>query len=789
MKAPAGSATRDRLLQLREEIARHNELYHRKDAPKIEDDEYDRLFRELKDLEAKFPELADPGSPTRTVGTPGDSAFAPVHHLLPMRSLGNIMPGEESREDAGIPPELLHFGQTICKKAGIEDVEQLQFLAEPKFDGLAVNLCYENGHLAWAATRGDGRVGEDVTANVRTIASVPERLAGESVPRLVEVRGEVYLPREAFARLNEEVAATSGGKKVFANPRNAAAGSLRQKNPEVTRKRPLDFFVYNLGEVRGGEIPTTQGAVLGLARDWGLPVCDRVRTVTGIAGCQAYYRESLDLRDDLPYELDGVVYKVDDRVLQEALGHDDRVPHWAVAHKFPAPRAQTRLLSVTFQVGRTGAITPVAELEKVALGGVWVRRATLHNPGFIKKMSLALKDRVEIRRAGEVIPEILRVAKQAPPAQRSRIEIPDTCPECDSEVESVGDLLFCTGGLECRAQLRRVIEHFVSRDAMDIDGIGQENIRYLVEEGRLRHVDDLYRLHTEDFVRMAMLRENANQAGSHWREVLQYLEKEQEIPLRSLLKVLEPSMPKVGATTRGILVQHFESLEEIGETSEEDLRKAGVSATSARATRRFFEQNPGKEQWHACLYAGLDAHRKELTANAEKLIGRIGESRAQDLGRLVFALGIRDVGRVAARHLARAYPSLQQLQELKEEQIRELSGFGEVMAHSVVQFFAQPANRAVLKRLAEAGVSGTPMEQGDARLAGRSFVLTGVFEQYDRKEAQAELERLGARVMSQVGPGAEAVIAGAGAGAAKLRKAEELGIPVWGERELAEFLQ
>ena len=504
----AAAEAAKRVEDLRHQLRNHAHRYYVLDAPEIEDEAYDRLFRELQELEAEY-DLTAPDSPTQRVGAPVEGGFPPSRHEQAMLSLANIMPPEESPESLeGLPDELKKFHERLLKRAQSEDAPSpdlpLDFLAEPKFDGLAVNLRYEAGLLVRAATRGDGAVGDEVTENVRTIRSVPLRLLDKNPPRLLEVRGEVYISREGFRRLNEradEARASEEsplGRRRFVNPRNAAAGSLRQKDPRITAERELNLYCYALGAMESGPELKRQNEILAHLQDWGFRVCDRAQVVTGIDGCWEYYREIHAERADLAYETDGVVYKVNDLALQGRLGQDARSPHWAVAHKFPAETAPAVLEDVSFQVGRTGVVTPVAHLSPVQVGGVTVRRATLHNLGFVKGKGLKIGDTLDVRRAGDVIPEIASVRKPAAAGKSRTVKPPPECPVCGAEVIREEDILYCSGGLECPAQVRSTLMHFVSRDAMDIEGLGEEHIAMLVEEKKLRHVDDFYQLGEPD---------------------------------------------------------------------------------------------------------------------------------------------------------------------------------------------------------------------------------------------------------------------------------------------------
>ena len=814
--AAAPRAVAEQAQDLRAQLRRHADLYYRQDAPEIADEDYDRLFRRLQELEARYPELAADDSPTRRVGAPAAGAFAPVAHGQPMLSLGNIMPpAEPARLLDEAHPELAAFLERLRRRAELDAAAEIAFLAEPKLDGLAVSLRYEDGRLARAATRGDGRVGEDVTANVRTIRSAPLRLLGASPPALVEVRGEVIISRAGFAALNAraEAAPDDPAARRFANPRNAAAGSLRQKDPRVTAARPLELYCYGLGAREGGPEPARLSGLLEQLRAWGFRVCGESEVVRGAAGCFDYYRKLYRRRGELPYEIDGVVYKVDDRALLRALGQDARAPHGMAAHKFPAPTARTRLRAVEFQVSRTGTLTPVALLEPVALGGVTVRRATLHNLGFVKEKGLALGDTVELRRAGDVIPEIVAVRRRAPAARRRAVEPPAACPACGAATSRIDDFLFCTGELECPAQVRHTVAHFASRDAMDIDGLGEELVGALVEAGKVKRVDGLYGLRAEDLAEILMRRDEV------WAAAQDCINEEGGADSPLLIRALAPGMPGVTGETAKRLAKHFGSLEELAAAArtedgkgllevpglgdaQSDKAERNEPATAAAARKRreraarqrakrvqdFFREHPESEDWKRVLEENVKKHMSKLEL-PDTLMENIAKSRERDLGRLIYALGIREVGRVMAARLAREFGSLEKLREAEEAQLLEIPEVGEVMAKYVVDFFRQVSNKKVIDGLIAIGVKGVPLPDAGAALAGKKYVLTGTFVNFKRAEAKQALEARGARVSAQVGANADAVIAGDQPGEQKLRQAAAKDIPVWGEAELAELLR
>ena len=853
----------ERVENLRHQLRRHAHRYYVLDAPEIEDEEYDRLFRELQDLEAEYG-LTTPDSPTQRVGAPVEGGFPSSRHERAMLSLANIMPPEKDPESLkSIPPELKKFHARLLKRAGLEEGPPLDFLAEPKFDGLAVNLRYEKGFLTRAATRGDGEVGDDVTENVRTIRSVPLRLLDESPPHLLEVRGEVYISREGFHRLNEQAEKAlvsrgpSSGHRRFVNPRNAAAGSLRQKDPRITAGRELEIYCYALGAVEAGPGMASQSEVLDYLRSSGFRVCDRARVVTGIEGCWDYYREIHAKRASLAYEIDGVVYKINDLELQRQLGQDARTPHWAVAHKFPAEKALAVLEGVSFQVGRTGVVTPVAHLSPVRVGGVTVRRATLHNLGFIRDKGLRIGDTVEVHRAGDVIPEIVSVRETGMTGVLQAVEPPPVCPVCGSEIVREDDILYCTGGLECPAQVRSTLVHFVSRDAMNIENLGEEHIAALVDEGKLRHVDDFYGL--TEFDIETLLRKKARKQRralifekiKAWRDASKALRRGEDPELSVLLTALgityvfgaqikglaarftsfealrkatpeqraagclnakaRQSMeeflnapdraenlqkeifqnlvshiPGIGRTTASDLVRKFESLDALRAADFQALREV-CRPMAAAAVQDFFARAPFPRAQIKILYKSLENRQGEELGLPRKIVENINRSRDVELGRLVFALGIRGVGRVTALSLARHFRSLDRLMKADSRVLVEVPDIGPVIANNIVEFFAQPANRRVIERLLEKLEVRAP-DMATAALQGRAYVLTGTFSEIERSEIRKELEARGAKVATSVSSNTSAVIAGTRPGRAKTERAHALGIPILGEAELRELL-
>ena len=550
MAIPA--AISQRAAELRETIEYHNYRYYVLDDPEIPDAEYDRLLRKLEALERDHPALVTPDSPTQRVGDSPLEAFGEVVHALPMLSLANAFQEQE----------LMDFDRRVRERLGVEQVE---YAAEPKLDGLAASLVYEDGILVRAATRGDGTRGEDVTQNVRTIKAVPLRLRGKDYPRVLEARGEVFMTSAGFQRLNEDQARK--GEKIFANPRNAAAGGLRQLNPRITASRPLTIVCYGVGQVVDGELPASHHETLERLKIWGFRVSPEAAMVQGVDGCTAYYRDLLERRDSLGYDVDGVVFKVDAIAQQERLGFVSRAPRWAIAYKFPAEEELTQVRAIEVQVGRTGAITPVARLEPVHVGGVTVTNATLHNQDEIDRKDVRVGDTVVVRRAGDVIPEVVRVLKDRRRRGARRYRLPDKCPVCGSEVVRIeGEAAArCSGGLICPAQRIQAIRHFASRRALDIEGLGDKLVEQLVEEGLVESILDLYSLGAEQLAALERMGEKSadNLVGA--------LQKSRDSSFARFLYAL--GIRDVGEATAQALARHFGDLK--------SLRRADLDALQA----------------------------------------------------------------------------------------------------------------------------------------------------------------------------------------------------------------
>jgi DNA ligase (NAD+) len=576
----AASVDLKRAAEIRRQIEHHDYRYYVLDDPEVSDARYDALMRELRELEAAHPELVVADSPTRRVGGMPSREFAEVVHAVPMLSLENAFDAQD----------VLDFDGRVCERL---DVEQVEYCAEPKIDGLAINLRYERGQLVQAATRGDGATGEDVTVNVRAIRSVPLHLLGRDVPAVLEVRGEVFMTRRSFDQLNGRQ--SEKGEKTFANPRNAAAGSLRQLDPSVTASRSLDLYFYGVGAVERWSQPQRHSEVLAALRAFGLRTCPDVDVVQGAAGCLEYYARIGRRRHSLGYDIDGVVYKVDRLDWQRDLGFVSRAPRWALAHKFPAQEETTTVRDVEFQVGRTGALTPVARLEPVFVGGVTVSNVTLHNMDELERRDVRIGDTVVVRRAGDVIPEVVRVVPERRPPDTRRIQLPELCPVCGSHVaRAQGEAVArCTGGLVCLAQRREALRHFASRRAMDIEGLGDKLVEQLVESGRVTTPADLYGLGADE---LAALDRMGQKSAA---KLVEALDRSRQTTMQRFLFAL--GIRDVGEATALALAQHFGNLDSLQQASLDEIQQVhDVGPVVAAHVRSFFDE-PGNRAVVAAL--------------------------------------------------------------------------------------------------------------------------------------------------------------------------------------------
>lgn len=623
---------------LRTEIDRHNYRYYVLDEPSIPDAEYDRLLRQLTQLETQNPHLITPDSPTQRVGARPLTAFEEVAHEVPMLSLDNAFSADEMRD----------FERRIQDRLKSDAV--IEFACEPKLDGIAVSLLYEDGLLVRGATRGDGQTGENITQNLRTVPSIPLRLRGQGWPRRLEVRGEVYMPKAGFEALNRS--ARERGEKTFVNPRNAAAGSLRQLDAKITASRPLQMCCYSVGAVEGGELPPAHADVLAQLHDWGFRINDQMQVVQGVDACIEYYEQLQKRRDSLHYEIDGIVFKVNDLQLQQQLGFVSRAPRWAIAYKFPAQEEMTRLLDVEFQVGRTGAVTPVARLEPVFVGGVTVSNATLHNGDEIERLGVRCGDTVIVRRAGDVIPQVVQVVLDKRPENTRPIVFPDQCPVCGSEVfRSEGEAVArCTGGLYCAAQRKQAIKHFASRKALDIEGLGDKLVDVLVDKQLVNSVADLFNL---EHAAISGLERMGDKSASNLLEALQ---KSKRTTLARFVYAL--GIREVGEATARNLANHFETLEALMAASEEQLLGVeDVGPIVANHIVHFFQQEHNQEIIAALLAEGLtwpaieknNAQQASLTGQTWVLTGTLESLTRDEAKSRLEALGAKVSGSVSAK--------------------------------------------------------------------------------------------------------------------------------------------
>lgn len=614
------------------------------------DVDYDRLMRELEALEAAHPQLASADSPTQRVGHLAASRFAEVRHALPMLSLGNAFSDEEVAE----------FVRRISERL---EVKQPLFSAEPKLDGLAISLRYENGEFVQGATRGDGATGEDVSANLRTVKAIPLRLRGEGWPQILEVRGEVYMPRAAFETYNAQMRLHGG--KVLANPRNGAAGSLRQLDARITAQRPLSFFAYGIGEVSEDALPQTHSAILAQLREWGFPVSALVEVVQGSDGLLAYYQRIGAARDGLPFDIDGVVYKLDDLAGQREMGFVSRAPRWAIAHKFPAQEQSTTVEAIEIQIGRTGAATPVARLKPVHVAGVIVTNATLHNADQIARLDVRVGDTVIVRRAGDVIPEVAGVVADQRPPGTQPWQMPTQCPVCGSEiVREEGEAVWrCSGELTCPAQRKEAFRHFVSRRAMDVDGLGEKFIEVLVDSGVVQGVADLYLLNVDQLLQLRLI-STAESPHAFLREAREHL-------ATGAYAQLEKTVVSIGVDLAGE--------REVPQTWQADLLRAGLPA--------------------------FDWNRKKIATKwAENLIEAIEKSRDTTLERFLFALGIEHVGEKTAKALSAWFGDLELIRHLPWPLFKRVPDIGGEVARSLGHFLDQPGNQQAIDDLLQRGV-------------------------------------------------------------------------------------
>ncbi|MEF9898446.1 MAG: NAD-dependent DNA ligase LigA [Pseudomonas sp.] len=772
-----------RILELRTELDQHNHRYYVLDEPSVPDAEYDRLFNELKALEAEHPELVAPDSPTQRVGGAPLSAFSQVRHEVPMLSLGNAFEENDLRE----------FDRRVVEGLDLPagdlfgDVAAVDYSCEPKLDGLAVSLLYRDGQLVQGATRGDGTTGEDISVNVRTVRNIPLKLQGEGWPAVLEVRGEVYMSKAGFERLN--LAQIEAGAKTFANPRNAAAGSLRQLDSKITASRPLEFCCYGVGQV-SAPLADTHIGTLEQLKAWGLPISRELRHAAGVAECLAYYRDIGARRNDLPYEIDGVVFKVNSLASQRELGFRAREPRWAIAHKFPAMEELTEVLDVEFQVGRTGAVTPVARLKPVKVAGVTVSNATLHNMDEVARLGLMIGDTVIIRRAGDVIPQVMQVVTDRRPDDARPVHIPTQCPVCGSQVErtqlikrskgketvSEGAVYRCVGRLACAAQLKQAIIHYVSRRAMDIEGLGEKSVEQLVDEGLIRSPADLYQLTFEQIVDLEGFAELSS------KNLLAAIAASKQPGLARFIYAL--GIPDVGEETAKVLARSLGSLQRVMAALPQVLTYLpDIGLEVAHEIHSFFEDEHNRTVIAQLLERGLQLQDEgDLAAEF---------AASTTLAGLIAKLDIPSVGPTGAEKLVAKLDSLEKIIAADGIDLRQ--ALAAKQADAVRNYFQVPANAALAlaieAQLRDFGMHWTSEKKIAAGLplAGQTWVLTGSLERMSRDIAKDKLESLGAKVAGSVSAKTHCVVAGPGAGS-KLAKANELGLKVLDEDAFVIFL-
>jgi DNA ligase (NAD+) len=635
--SPPVLAVVERASSLRQQINHHNHQYHTLDQPEVSDAEFDRLFRDLKALEREHPELVSEDSPTQRIGSAPLPAFSQVQHELPMLSLDNAF-GKDDMWD---------FDRRV--KSRLELPADIAYDCEPKIDGVAVSLLYENGSLVRGATRGDGATGEDITRNVRTIESIPLSLMGKGYPSRLEVRGEIYFPRPAFDKMNQE--AERAGHKVFANPRNAAAGTIRQLDSRETARRPLTMFAYSVGIVEGSELPETQSGILAALASWGIRINPLIETVVGVDGCIEYYQKLLALRSSLGYEIDGVVFKVDGIAEQRKLGMLTRTPRWAIAHKFPAEEGITVLEDVEFQVGRTGAVTPVARLKPVQVGGVTISNATLHNMDEVARLGLVIGDTVVVQRAGDVIPKVISVVRDKRPQAIRQIILPAQCPACGSEVlQTEGEVIArCTGGLSCSAQRKESIRHFSSRLALDIEGLGDKLVNQLVDAGLINSPADLFQLTLKQLVNLERM------APKSANNLLEALEKSKLTTLSRFIYAL--GIQEVGESTARNLAQYYLGLEPLRQADEDSLQEVpDVGPIVAKKVAHFFQQEINHQVIDTLLESGVrwqeqasSSGRDALAGETYVLTGTLTSLTRNDAKARLMSLGAKVSGSVSVK--------------------------------------------------------------------------------------------------------------------------------------------
>lgn len=773
-----------RIAQLRAEIEKHNRQYYELDQPLIPDAEYDRLFRELQTLESQHPKFATPDSPTQRVGGKVLDAFAPVRHAVPMLSIRT----ETDISDAGA----IAFDTRVRKELKPNEIDAIEYTCELKFDGLAINLRYENGLLVQAATRGDGETGEDVTQNIRTIHSIPLLLHGCNAA-VLEVRGEVYMSRRDFERYNEKQREL--GLSTLVNPRNGAAGSIRQLDPALAARRPLSFFAYGLGEVQGWSLPATHSAVLDALGKWGVPVSSECAVVHGPQELVEFHRRIAAKRDNLPFDIDGVVYKVNSLALQTRLGFVSREPRWAVAHKYPPQEELTTLLDIEVQVGRTGALTPVARLKPVFVGGTTVSNATLHNVDEIERKGIRIGDTVIVRRAGDVIPEIVGVVEDMRPNETREFVMPKFCPKCGAHVVKFEkekklktkthilkeSAYRCVGGLSCPAQRKQAIIHFASRRAMNIDGLGAKIVNQLIDSSLVKTPSDLFSLKLPQLIQIERMGELSA------TNLINAIEKSKQTTLARFVFAL--GIPEVGEGTAKDLARYLGSLDRIKKALPEILEYIpNIGKEVASATYEFFLDQHNQHVLNELL-------NSDISWGEDKPVDAAISSKPT-LANLIDILRIIGVGKDSAIKLAEHFRDLRELMAACEQELF-LVPLSKKAVAGILEYFKCENRRQhclqIEKQLHDFGMHWTDRNftLSDIErlpLEGLTFVITGKLPSLDRGEAQQKIEAMGGKVSDSVSAKTSYLVAGEKAGS-KLQKAVKFGIEILDEEGLLRLLK
>lgn len=774
----------ERVDDLRSRLNHHNHRYYVLDDPEISDAEYDALMRELRAIEAEHPGLVTPDSPTQRVGAPPADGFKQVEHPRPMFSLGNAFDDNE-------------FMAWHKRVSDMLDSEPFDMVCELKYDGLAVALTYEDGVFVRGATRGNGIVGEDVTGNLRTIKSIPLRLQdkdqGIDIPQRLEVRGEVYFPKSLFAKFNEERAAK--GEQIYANPRNTAAGSLRQLDPGSVSKRPLDIFIYSLGYAEGSDVPPTHWEMLQYLKGLGFKVSDDSRRVHMPEEAIAFYNRWVSQAEEtLNVATDGIVVKVDNLAYQDILGVVGREPRWAVAYKFPAVQEKTQLRKIDFNVGRTGSINPYAILAPVNIAGATVSRATLHNEDYIRARDLMEGDWVVVERAGEVIPQVVSVIANCRTGTETRFEMPEFCPKCSAPVVISEDdaMSYCVNA-SCPEQLVRLLEHFVNRGAMDIEGMGIKWGEYLIRQGLIKDVADIYSLNVNSLARLNLL------------DVIEAAK------TRSFADALANSgVPTVGKKSAGIIAEHFNTMGTL--SCADELKEGKLSGVSARTARAMFDHFSGLRSSRDFTELGsyflgnglIDVqsdlfyvNRKHLLEpetlrqkSISNLLNAIEASKQRPLARVLVALGIGHVGSEVAELLAREFTTIDNLMAADVTSLKAIDTVDDSIAESVVSYFQNEANKRVVEKLREAGVRLKDEERvvpTEQPFVGMRFVVTGRLERFSRSQVQDLIKQYGGAVSGSVSKNTSYLVAGEGGGS-KLADAQRLEVEILTEDSFLDML-